>query len=457
MGSHRSILKATAWTGSSQIAMLAMGLVRSKLTAVLLGPGGVGLTGTYLTITGFIGGIAQLGIPQSGVRAVAEACATGDEEGIRRMEAALQAAMLATGVVGMVVGMVVAYPVSVMTFGSGERWVDLALLSVTVLLANYAAGLWASLQGKQRVRDVARCQVLSTFAGLLVGAGLLWAFGERGIVAALVANGMATLVAFGLETRRGGGRLATWTSLMGALRDAKGLLGLGAAFLFQNLVLGVGGYWSRVLIMGHGGLAALGLYTAAWTLSGYAVQMILAAMGSDFYPRLTAVAGDACFVRDADAGTAGAWIGFFAGFFRGGAAGSADVVRGIVPGGGVADWLYHAGAEPEGVVHGVGGVRGGMRSGAAGGVFGVVGVGGGRGGGSGVGVFVRGVCVGMRAGGDIVSVQPEEPDDCVCSLGGAGGGVWFDEGGFRGAGDGGWGVADSCLGGWVSLRAKPDV
>jgi len=46
-----------------------------------------------------------------------------------------------------------------------------------------------------------------------------------------------------------------------------------------------------VLIMGHGGLAALGLYTAAWTLSGYAVQMILTAMGSDFYPRLTAAAG----------------------------------------------------------------------------------------------------------------------------------------------------------------------
>lgn len=44
--------------------------------------------------------------------------------------------------------------------------------------------------------------------------------------------------------------------------------------------------------MGHGGLDALGLYTAAWTLSGYAVQVILAAMGSDFYPRLTAAAGE---------------------------------------------------------------------------------------------------------------------------------------------------------------------
>jgi PST family polysaccharide transporter len=117
-------------------------------------------------------------------------------------------------------------------------------------------------------------------------------FGERGIVAALVANGVAAVVVFGRETRRGGGSVEEGASWREALRDSKGLLALGAAFLFQNLVLGVGGYWSRVLIMGHGGLDALGLYTAAWTLSGYAVQVILAAMGSDFYPRLTAAAGE---------------------------------------------------------------------------------------------------------------------------------------------------------------------
>lgn len=222
------------------MAVLAMGLVRSKLTAVLLGPGGVGLTGTYLTIAGFIGGIAELGIPQSGVRAVAEACATGDEVRVRRMAEALRVAMLVTGVVGMVVALVLAYPVSVMTFGSGERWVDLAVLSVTVLLANYASGQRAFLQGAQRVREVAECQVLSTFAGLVVGGVLLWVFRERGIVAALVANGVAAVVVFGRETRRGGGSRDEVVGWREALRDSKGLLGLGAAFLFQNLALGMG-------------------------------------------------------------------------------------------------------------------------------------------------------------------------------------------------------------------------
>jgi PST family polysaccharide transporter len=40
------------------------------------------------------------------------------------------------------------------------------------------------------------------------------------------------------------------------------------------------------------GLAAAGLYQSAWTLGGLYVGFILQAMGSDFYPRLTAVADD---------------------------------------------------------------------------------------------------------------------------------------------------------------------
>ena len=40
------------------------------------------------------------------------------------------------------------------------------------------------------------------------------------------------------------------------------------------------------------GLGAVGLYTATWTLSSYYVGLVLKAMGTDFYPRLTAAAND---------------------------------------------------------------------------------------------------------------------------------------------------------------------
>jgi antigen flippase len=74
--------------------------------------------------------------------------------------------------------------------------------------------------------------------------------------------------------------------------EARPVLALGVTFLLQNLTLGAGAYFSRILIINELGLAAVGLFTASYTLSTYYVQLILKAMSTDFYPRLTAVAND---------------------------------------------------------------------------------------------------------------------------------------------------------------------
>ncbi len=51
-------------------------------------------------------------------------------------------------------------------------------------------------------------------------------------------------------------------------------------------------YLIRVIIRGRMGMDAVGLYLAAWNWGGQYVNIILQAMGADFYPRLTAVAHD---------------------------------------------------------------------------------------------------------------------------------------------------------------------
>src|SRR5690606_24423183 len=59
-----------------------------------------------------------------------------------------------------------------------------------------------------------------------------------------------------------------------------GLLAAGAAFMI------------RILVVQHDGVAAAGNYQAAWSLGGIYVGFILQAMGTDFYPRLSAVSTD---------------------------------------------------------------------------------------------------------------------------------------------------------------------
>ena len=291
MSSYRQIFKSTAVIGAAQVANIGIGIVRNKALAVLLAPAGFGLAGTYLTVTGFVGGVTGLGLGMSGVRQIAEASAGGDRNKIARTIQALRWASLLAGVLGMVTLLALCVPLSYSTFGDGTHAGALALMSVSLLFGGISAGQYALIQGLRRLVDLGKSQVAGAFFGMLASVVLVYYLREHGIALYLVANaGMAVIFSWWyarkVDLPRVKMRLAElWL-------ESRGLLALGFAFLIQNLVLGLGGYLTRVLIIGHLGLAAVGLYTAAWTLSSYYVGIVLKAMGADFYPRLTAVAND---------------------------------------------------------------------------------------------------------------------------------------------------------------------
>ena len=71
------ILKSTSLIGISSVASIFFSIVRMKVLAVLLGPGGVGLFGLYSLIADFATSLAGMGAQSSGVRQVAAAVGTG--------------------------------------------------------------------------------------------------------------------------------------------------------------------------------------------------------------------------------------------------------------------------------------------------------------------------------------------------------------------------------------------
>jgi PST family polysaccharide transporter len=81
-------------------------------------------------------------------------------------------------------------------------------------------------------------------------------------------------------------------SWRGTWHRSKRLLGLGLAFMWSGLLAaGVALAISSIIVRGLG-LNANGIYQAAWGVSGVFAGFILSAMGTDFYPRLTAAAAD---------------------------------------------------------------------------------------------------------------------------------------------------------------------
>jgi O-antigen/teichoic acid export membrane protein len=82
--SHGEILKSSTLVGGPSAVNIAIGIVRTKVMARLLGPAGVGLMGLYASIAGLARSIAGMGINSSGVEQIAEAVGSADTKGIGR-------------------------------------------------------------------------------------------------------------------------------------------------------------------------------------------------------------------------------------------------------------------------------------------------------------------------------------------------------------------------------------
>jgi len=285
------ILKSTSLIGISSVASIFFSIVRMKVLAVLLGPGGVGLFGLYSLIADFATSLAGMGAQSSGVRQVAAAVGTGDAAQIGRTVRVLNWASVALGVIGAALLAALALPVSHLTFGTTLEAPGVALLGIAVFLRLVAGAPTALIQGTRRIRDLAALTVIGAVLNTAVTIPLIYLYGEAGIVPSLIAMALTSLFAALWYRRRIVMPVAS-LSLAEARFETGELLKLGFAFMASGLLTVGAAYAIRIFILQANGVVAAGLYQAAWAIGGLYAGFILQAMGTDFYPRLTGVAND---------------------------------------------------------------------------------------------------------------------------------------------------------------------
>lgn len=288
---NSQILKSSSIMGGSQVINVLIGMVRVKLVAVLLGPIGIGLLGIFRSIQEVAVTISGLGVNSSGVRDVAEAAGTCDEQRIARVALTLRRVCWISGSMGALLLGVLAKPLSQITFGSEDYRIDIACLGIVVLMTSVAGGQMTLIHGMRRIGDLARINIISAVFGTVAAAGFYYWLGLDGIIPALI-----TISAFGLVVSYWFSRKVRIAKIKMSWRDtfvsARAMLTLGLVFLLGSLLHSVCGYVTRILITYEIDLAAVGIFFAAYNLSLMFVDMITRAMGADFYPKLTSVAND---------------------------------------------------------------------------------------------------------------------------------------------------------------------
>lgn len=289
--SYGRMLRSSALLGGSSAINVGLSILRNKVLAVQLGPALFGVMGLYSSLGTLIQGVAGMGLGQSAVRDIAAAAASEDQAALARTVSAYRRMVWITGSIGLLATLALAYPASLLTFGDGSHAWPLAGMSLAVLLTQVQAGQMALLQGLRRIGDLSRISVFGAIWSTALAIPILLLLRERGIVPFLVAGAVGQLAASWWYARKV--KLEpvslSWREIW---RIGRPMLRLGASFLVTGLAATGSLYVIRLLVKLAEGTAAVGLYQAAYTISGVYVGFVLTAMGGDYYPRLAGLSGD---------------------------------------------------------------------------------------------------------------------------------------------------------------------
>jgi len=295
--SYGQILKSSALIGGSSAFTMGLGIIRTKAMALLLGPAGVGILGLYVAISDLVRNLAGLGINSSGVRQIAEAVGSGDEEKIACTVTTLRRVALISGIIGALILVGTAGLISKFTFENPSHTVAIALLALVAFFGDISLAQGALVQGMRRIGDLARMNILGALYGTIFGIGIVWFFKIKGLdplkalAPSLVCVAGMSIVTSWWYARKIKVRAVNipWSRVFD---EASALVKLGLIFMASGLATLGSAYLVRKIVLDGLGDKAAGYYQAAWGLSGLYIGFILQAMTADFYPRLTGVANN---------------------------------------------------------------------------------------------------------------------------------------------------------------------
>ena len=294
MTSYRQIFRSSAIVGGASVINMAIGIIKVKVLAVLLGPAGVGLMGLYQSILGVGCTLAGCGIGNSGVRQLA--ASAGEEATLAIVRRALWVANLVLGVGGMVILWLLREPVAQWVFGDTAHAGEVGWLGVGVFFTLVAGSQTALLQGLRRIGDLARVNVISAFFAAVAGIALVYLLGQAGVLwFVLVAPAISVLVASHYAARLP--RPQTPRDWHAINQQWQLMLKLGIPFMVAGLLTSATQLAARAILLRELGLDASGYFQAAWAISMTYIGFVLGAMGTDYFPRLTKAISDPARAR----------------------------------------------------------------------------------------------------------------------------------------------------------------
>lgn len=287
-GSYRQILRSTSIIGGASVLNILIGLIRIKVAALILGPSGIGLIGIFNNLIVTASSVAALGIGTVATRQIAEAAALENSHAVTVARRAVFWGTVVLASIGTFIFWLLRDALATHVLADSSLGTDVGWLALGVGLTVVTGSQSAVLAGLRRIGDLARVSVYAAVlsTGLGVGALLLWR--ENGLLLFLILVPMARFLFGKIYLSRLPALQAPPIPLRELGQHWNNLARLGIAFMLAGLATTLGQLMVRAMVQRELGTEALGHFEASWVISMTYIGFVLTAMGTDYYPRLTA-------------------------------------------------------------------------------------------------------------------------------------------------------------------------
>lgn len=285
--SYSHILKYTGLFGGVQALSIGVALVRNKLVALILGPGGMGLVSLFNSTVKLVGDTTSFGIGLSAVRKISEAYDSGDEQSIIHSVSIVRDWCFLLALLGTFLCIVLSPFLSWFTFSWNGHTLHFICLSPIVGLSILTLGETAIIKSVRQLKHLAVISFYNIIAALVISVPIYYFFHMKGIVPSLLLMALAQfLLTIHVSYRLYPLHLNFSRTLF---HEGKGMIQLGLAFVVAGVFTSGTDFFVRSYINNVSDIDMVGLYNAGVMMTITYVGMVFSAMDTDYFPRLSGI------------------------------------------------------------------------------------------------------------------------------------------------------------------------
>lgn len=286
---YKTSAKGIVLFGGLQIYKILLSIIRTKCSAIFLGPNGFGI---YSLITSTLTSIelaTNCGLGTSSVKDIAYN--QDDIKEVSRVYLSLNRFVWITGLAATLFCIFSAKYLSISAFGNSDYTTTFIFASISLLINQLIMGQGALLTGMRKYKFMVRLNIWSNTLGLIVTIALYWLGGVKAIVPVIVSTALLNLL-FSFYYAKQIPLPKVVLSLRETWQKGKEMLKMGIMVSLGDAISSLAGYAIRIFISQVSGIFIVGLFTASFSLVNTYLGMVVSAIDKDYYPRLCSVESD---------------------------------------------------------------------------------------------------------------------------------------------------------------------